>query len=101
MAVSKVAKVVAQAATPVPSQVTVEKPATNEIDLTKLSINIGRSYYDILDILKNKQIASFMEVKGKYQLHDEIVKEIHDRMTLEFEQAKSWGYDQLSRSLKK
>lgn len=99
MAVSKVAKVATQVVAP--TQVTVEKPVTNEIDLSKVSINIGRSYYDILDILKNKQTTSFMELKGKYQIHDEIMKEIHERMTLEFEQAKSWGYDQLSRSLKK
>ena len=61
-----------------------------------LNVNVNNNH-----ILKNKQTTSFMELKGKYQIHDEIMKEIHERMTLEFEQAKSWGYDQLSRSLKK
>lgn len=77
-----------------------ELQATNLINKHEISINLGRSFYDILEVLKNKQLSLIAETKGKYQLHDEIAKDLIQKLTTELEQAKSWGFDQLNRSIK-
>lgn len=77
-----------------------EKQATNLLNKHEISISLGRGFYDILEVLKNKQLTAISETKGKYQLHDEIAKELIQKLTTEIEQAKSWGFDQLNRSVK-
>jgi hypothetical protein len=77
-----------------------EKQATDLINKQDIAISLGRSFYDIIEVLKNKQLSLLAETKGKYQLHDEIAKELVQKMTTELEQAKSWGFDQLNRSIK-
>ena len=42
-----------------------------------------------------------LELKTKYQLHDTIIKELSEQLILNCEQTKSWGYDQIVRSLEK
>ena len=79
-----------------------ETQSDSVVEIKRLPVvEVGRSFYDILDVLKNKNLSSLLELKTKYQLHDSIIKELSEQLILNCEQTKSWGYDQIVRSLEK
>jgi hypothetical protein len=60
-----------------------------------INLDLGKNYYNIMEVLKNKVVTSLIEKSGELSLDRSTLEKISFVVGAEVESAKSWGYDQL------
>ena len=63
--------------------------------LDNINLNIGKSYYNIMEVFKNKVVTSIIEKNSELNLDRNTLERISFLIGAEVDSAKSWGYDQL------
>ena len=61
---------------------------------------VGRKYYDVLDVYSNKVISKIIENSGQLNIDKNAVLEINKIIIEETVKAKNWGVDQLIKAVK-
>lgn len=61
---------------------------------------LGRTFYDILEVNRDKIISNIASKSNELNLNKEELQEISNIITLEIETSKSWGYDSIVKILK-
>lgn len=59
------------------------------------NLDIGKSYYSVLEVLKNKITSTIIENKDSASLDLVQIEKIKHFVDSEIDSAKSWGYDQI------
>jgi len=67
-------------------------PAPN---LDNINLDLGKSYYNIMEVFKNKVVSSLIEKSTELNLDRNALEQISFVIGAEVDSAKSWGYDQL------
>lgn len=67
-------------------------PAPN---LDSINLDLGKSYYNIMEVFKNKVVSSLIEKSSELNLDRNVLEQISFVIGAEVDSAKSWGYDQL------
>lgn len=67
-------------------------PAPN---LDNINLDLGKSYYNIMEVFKNKVVSSLIEKSSELNLDRNALEQISFVIGAEVDSAKSWGYDQL------
>ena len=67
-------------------------PAPN---LDSINLDLGKSYYNIMEVFKNKIVSSLIEKSTELNLDRNALEQISFVIGAEVDSAKSWGYDQL------
>ena len=67
-------------------------PAPN---LDNINLDLGKSYYNIMEVFKNKIVSSLIEKSAELNLDRNALEQISFVIGAEVDSAKSWGYDQL------
>ena len=67
-------------------------PAPN---LDNINLDLGKSYYNIMEVFKNKVVSSLIEKSTELNLDRKALEQISFVIGAEVDSAKSWGYDQL------
>ena len=67
-------------------------PAPN---LDNINLDLGKSYYNIMEVFKNKVVSSLIEKSTELNLDRKALEQISFIIGAEVDSAKSWGYDQL------
>ena len=60
-----------------------------------VNLNLGKSYYNIMEVLKNKVVSNLIERSEELNLDRASLEKISFVVGAEVDSAKSWGYDQL------
>jgi len=61
---------------------------------------VGRKYYDVLDVYSNKVISKIVESSSELKIDKKTMLEINKIIHEETASAKSWGIDQLIKAVK-
>ena len=61
---------------------------------------VGRKYYDVLDVYTNKVISKIVESSSELKIDKKTMIEINKIIHEETASAKSWGIDQLIKAVK-
>jgi len=75
----------------------------NKTKNTQPTVNIaevGRKYYDVLDVYSNKVISKIIENSSKLNIDKNAISEINKIIFEETVSAKNWGVDQLIKAVK-
>lgn len=64
-------------------------------NLDNINLNLGKSYYNIMEVFKNKVVTSIIEKNSELNLDRNTLERISFLIGAEVDSAKSWGYDQL------
>ena len=67
-------------------------PAPN---LDNINLDLGKSYYNVMEVFKNKVVSSLIEKSTELNLDRNALEQISFVIGAEVDSAKSWGYDQL------
>lgn len=59
------------------------------------NLDIGKSYYSVLEVLKNKITSTIIENKDSVSLDLAQIEKIKHFVDSEIDSAKSWGYDHI------
>ncbi len=62
---------------------------------------VGRKYYDVLDVYSNNIISSIVENSDQLKIDKSTIVEIDKILKSETAKAKNWGFDQLISVIKK
>ena len=60
----------------------------------------GRKYYDVLDVYSQKIMSQIVEKSRDLNMNKDTIQEINKILLEETTKAKSWGFDQLIKSVK-
>lgn len=60
-----------------------------------VNLNLGKSYYNIMEVLKGKVMSNLIERSEELNLDRTSLERISFLVGAEVDSAKSWGYDQL------
>ena len=63
--------------------------------LDNINLDLGKSYYNIMEVFKNKMVSSIIEKNSELNLDRNTLERISFLIGAEVDSAKSWGYDQL------
>lgn len=74
----------------------VEKTQQNSINIAE----VGKKYYDVLDVYSNKVISKIVENSSKLNIDKSAIQEINNIINTETTNAKNWGIDQLIKAIK-
>tara|TARA_B100001989_G_C24468039_1_gene427723 strand:- start:94 stop:357 length:264 start_codon:yes stop_codon:yes gene_type:complete len=74
----------------------VEKTKQNSINIAE----VGKKYYDVLDVYSNKVISKIVENSSKLNIDKSAIQEINNIINTETANAKNWGIDQLIKAIK-
>ena len=66
-----------------------------EFNVDNVNLDLGKSYYNIMEVFKNKVISSLIEKSSELNLDRNTLEKISFVVGAEVDSAKSWGYDQL------
>lgn len=66
-----------------------------ELNVDNVNLDLGKSYYNIMEVFKNKVISSLIEKSSELNLDRSTLEKISFVVGAEVDSAKSWGYDQL------
>lgn len=66
-----------------------------EFNVDNVNLDLGKSYYNIMEVFKNKVISSLIEKSSELNLDRSTLEKISFVVGAEVDSAKSWGYDQL------
>ena len=66
-----------------------------EFNVDNVNLDLGQSYYNIMEVFKNKVISSLIEKSSELNLDRNTLEKISFVVGAEVDSAKSWGYDQL------
>lgn len=66
-----------------------------ELNVDNVNLDLGKSYYNIMEVFKNKVISSLIEKSSELNLDRNTLEKISFVVGAEVDSAKSWGYDQL------
>lgn len=61
----------------------------------RVNLDLGKNYYNVMEVLKNKVVSSLIEKSSELSLDRSTLEKISFVVGAEVESAKSWGYDQL------
>lgn len=64
-------------------------------NLDNINLDLGKSYYNIMEVFKNKVVSSLIEKSSELNLDRNALEQISFVIGAEVDSAKSWGYDQL------
>jgi len=64
-------------------------------NLDNINLDLGKSYYNIMEVFKNKVVSSLIEKSSELNLDRNALEKISFVIGAEVDSAKSWGYDQL------
>ncbi len=68
---------------------------SKSLNLENANLEIGKSYYNVMEVFKNKVTSSIIEKSQELRLDREALEKISLLVSAEFDSAKSWGYDQI------
>ena len=68
---------------------------SKSLNLENANLEIGKSYYNVMEVFKNKVTSSIIEKSQELRLDREVLEKISLLVSAEFDSAKSWGYDQI------
>ena len=71
------------------------KKSVNAKNFDKENTRIGRTYYNVMEVLQNKITSSLLERKDEASIDVDQIKKISHIVNAEIEMAKDWGYDQI------
>jgi hypothetical protein len=61
---------------------------------------VGRKYYDVLDVFSNKVVSKIVENSGQLNIDKSAIVEISKIITEETSMAKNWGIDQIIKAIR-
>ena len=64
-------------------------------NLDNINLDLGKSYYNVMEVFKNKVVSSLIEKSTELNLDRNALEQISFVIGAEVDSAKSWGYDQL------
>ena len=73
-----------------------QKPNQNTVNIAE----VGRKYYDVLDVYSNKVISKIVENSNELNIDKNTIQEINKIINTETANAKNWGIDQLIKAIK-
>lgn len=73
-----------------------QKSSQNTVNIAE----VGRKYYDVLDVYSNKVISKIVENSSKLNIDKSAIQEINNIINTETTNAKNWGIDQLIKAIK-
>lgn len=62
---------------------------------------VGRKYYDILDVFSSKVVSKIVENSGQLNIDKKTITELNKIISEEAAMAKDWGIDQIIKVIKK
>ena len=68
---------------------------SKSLNLENANLEIGKNYYNVMEVFKNKVTSSIIEKSQELKLDREALESISFIVSAEFDLAKSWGYDQI------
>ena len=71
------------------------KKSVSTKNFDKENLQIGKTYYNVMEVLQNKIVSSLLERKEEAAIDVDQIKKISHIVSSEIEMAKSWGYDQI------
>lgn len=73
---------------------------TNKSSLSNTKAELGRKYFDVVDLYTNKIITRLIEESSALEIKKETLVKISNLLNDEKAKAKNWGYDQISKAIK-
>ena len=73
-----------------------QKSSQNTVNIAE----VGRKYYDVLDVYSNKVISKIVENSNQLNIDKNTIEEINKIINSETANAKNWGIDQLIKAIK-
>ena len=67
----------------------------NELNPEDINLSLGKKYYNIMEVFKNKIVTTIIERNSELNLDRDAIEKISFLVGAEVDSAKSWGYDQL------
>tara|TARA_B100001287_G_C22374017_1_gene385600 strand:+ start:254 stop:490 length:237 start_codon:yes stop_codon:yes gene_type:complete len=67
----------------------------NELNPEDINLSLGKKYYNIMEVFKNKVVTTIIERNSELNLDRDAIEKISFLVGAEVDSAKSWGYDQL------
>tara|TARA_Y100000592_G_C5240317_1_gene207991 strand:- start:65 stop:301 length:237 start_codon:yes stop_codon:yes gene_type:complete len=67
----------------------------NELNQEDINLSLGKNYYNIMEVFKNKIVTTIIEKNSELNLDRDAIEKISFLVGAEVDSAKSWGYDQL------
>ena len=71
------------------------KKSVSTKNFDKENLLIGKTYYNVMEVLQNKIVSSLLERKEEAAIDVDQIKKISHIVSSEIEMAKPWGYDQI------
>lgn len=86
---------------PVTKKSSNQKAETKSQTPTTVNIaEVGRKYYDVLDVFSNKVVSKIVENSGQLNIDKSTIVEISKIITEETSMAKNWGIDQIIKAIR-